>query len=590
MKVNFSWLHNISDDRFKLYSWWIAVPAFICYCFTLWGAYSVPVYVDEPQWKLTASRLFLDGGGLIYLFPGCRDGWILPVPWSWYPGRILDSWVYQDSTNPIKLRTYGWSVFVGLTVLWSVMLHWRSGLNYPACITFVISVFSIGVLPYVMVFNRPEQSILLWLSLGLFIMMLVRRREKYSTALTLLLTGIFGLLGCLIVAAHPKGVYFLPVLLICWWHAFHLRFLGILLSCIYLWSAFETVKIWSLRVSCKESEWLTDLMKSFTVQPHLLLESPQKFFEEGLSNIYRWPMYVQAIFFQNDYQSVWLNSPIPITSLSISLNAFVYLILTVCILLIIFNLGGFELSRRKRSDKYWLLFPIICIMVAAYFEQWALAMIGIAYVVTPMYSGGWAFAGANEWKLIPISIMTSLCILVFMQTLKNFYEAGIFWPLILLAVIFSFKKREYQYNRAVFCIILPILLMVTIYSEYGRYFQFHGVLYASKSVGKEIIQAQNEIAVFAGEKCNINSKSSRLMLDDMTYNVFWKNPHPMFGGYIIGWWGQGLDVKDTLRHRDPGGLIMQCSLIPDGALKNGLVQENGLCCASKAMLQNYSSH
>lgn len=590
MKVNFSWIHNISDDRFKVFSWCMAVPIVICYCFTLWGAYSVPIYVDEPQWKLTASRLFLDGGGLIYLFPGCSDGWILPVPWPWYPGRILDSLIYQDLTNPIKLRIYGWTIFVGLTVLWSLMLHWRSRLNYPACITFVISIFSIGVLPYVMVLNRPEQSILICLSLGLFVMMLVKRQSSHSMALTLSVTLIYALLGCLMVAAHPKGIYFLPVLLICWWHAFHLRFLGVILSCIYIWSALETVKIWSLRVSCKESEWLTTLMKSFTVQPSLLLENPQKFFAEGLSNIYRWPMYAQAIFFQNDYQSVWLNSPISIASLSNSLNELVYLVLIVCIFLISLNLGGFGLFRRKSIDKFWLLAPLVWIFVSVYFDRWALVMIGIAYVLTPMHSGSWVFSREKEWKLISISILASLSILMFMQTLKNFYEAGLFWPLILLAVILSFDRREYKYNRAIFCLVLPILIVVTVYSEYGRYFQFQGILYTSTSARDETIQAQNQIRIFAEQKCNINSKSSNLILDDMTYTVFWKNSHPMLGGYIFGWWGQGVDAKETLRKRGSDGLIMQCSLILPGALKDSLVQENGLCCASKNTIEIYSSH
>jgi hypothetical protein len=228
-------------------------------------------------------------------------------------------------------------------------------------------------------------------------------------------------------------------------------------------------------------------------------------------------------------------------------------------------------------------------MVAAYFDRWALAMIGIAYVVTPMYSGGWAFAGAKEWKLIPVLILASLFTLMFMQTLKNFYEAAIFWPLTLLAVIFSFEKREYQYNRAIFIFILPILAMASIYSEYGRHFQFHNVLYILKPTDEEIIDTQEKVRKFAEKKCDINPNSSGLILDDMTYTVFWKNLHPMLGGYIFGWWGQGLDVKDTLRKRDPDGLIMQCSLIPEGALKDSLVQENGLCCASKETLVDYSS-
>src|SRR4051812_9873285 len=59
-----------------------------------------PLYSDEIQWKLINSRLLLEGGKLLYLFPVCKTGFLLDSPISWYPSRLLDAALYADMTNP----------------------------------------------------------------------------------------------------------------------------------------------------------------------------------------------------------------------------------------------------------------------------------------------------------------------------------------------------------------------------------------------------------------------------------------------------------------------------------------------------------
>jgi len=81
-----------------------------------------PIYADELQWKLINSRLWLDGGKLIYFFPVCAKGFLLDVPISWYPSRVVDSLLFADMTDMQRLRFWGFgSVMRGVK---TSDVHW----------------------------------------------------------------------------------------------------------------------------------------------------------------------------------------------------------------------------------------------------------------------------------------------------------------------------------------------------------------------------------------------------------------------------------------------------------------------------------
>src|SRR5258706_9278605 len=82
----------------------LAVLFLLGFLLTMWMAFFVPVYADEPAWKLIGARLFVDAGKLLYFFPFCDTGQWIDIPLTWYPARLIDTWIYQDASNPWLLR------------------------------------------------------------------------------------------------------------------------------------------------------------------------------------------------------------------------------------------------------------------------------------------------------------------------------------------------------------------------------------------------------------------------------------------------------------------------------------------------------
>src|SRR5215467_4952528 len=72
---------------------------------------ALPIYVDELESKAINSRYLLDGGKLIYLLPSC-NGFLEPMPISWYPARLLDVAIFADMTDPQRLRYWGCAIFL----------------------------------------------------------------------------------------------------------------------------------------------------------------------------------------------------------------------------------------------------------------------------------------------------------------------------------------------------------------------------------------------------------------------------------------------------------------------------------------------
>ena len=84
---------------------------------TLWMVFYFPVYTDEIFWKLMIARLETDHGKLVYLFAQCSEGQWIDAPLTWYPAMSINSWLYEDASQPWRLRVYGWFFFLVFSLL-----------------------------------------------------------------------------------------------------------------------------------------------------------------------------------------------------------------------------------------------------------------------------------------------------------------------------------------------------------------------------------------------------------------------------------------------------------------------------------------
>ena len=138
-----------------------------------------PIYSDELLWKLIDSRLLLDSGKLLYLFPECAKGISLDPPISWYPLQLIDAALYSDMTNPQVLRYWAIGIFFAIVLYcaWFVRFSLRPAIGYAASVGAVLAPLSLGVLPFLLVMNRPEQGLLLVMICGCSIPAILEKRK-----------------------------------------------------------------------------------------------------------------------------------------------------------------------------------------------------------------------------------------------------------------------------------------------------------------------------------------------------------------------------------------------------------------------------
>jgi hypothetical protein len=567
----------------------LALLFLACFCYSMWISYYVPVYGDEPQWKLTISRLFLDSGKLIYLFPACVNNFLLDPPITWYPARWIDAWLYADASNPFKLRQYGWSIFLVLILIWAKFFSINAKLSYKIAVLFVAAYFSFGVMPYLMVFNRPEQSILIWLTLALIVMYCAQKWRPTTLGMKVLLASIFGLLACLIAAAHPKGLYFLPVILVLCWISIHSISLIGCLTVLMAWTSWETIVFWKKRTFCAESEWLTGLISHFTVQPHLLKTHPRGFLDSGINNLFHWRAYIEGAQFKPGTMAKVIDSQMPNLSLVELAQQTVWLSLAAGACLIGINLMELVITQYQKGKRVMpagiilLVFFISALLIS---DRYA----GFGFIALGMVLAGMLclslFKAKNDSLAIASCFGLSLMLLMFMQTLKNFYETSIVWPIFLLIIIFTFTGLS-AWSKKIICVfILPILFVGAGLSTYGRYAVSADYANAWRATREEKITQQYQLQVFAKQACNISPTDKSLVLDDDTYPSFWQNPSPMLTAYVYGWWSQGTDYRRTFATQKPEGLVTKCESAPPELLKV-LSQKDGFCCASTKTLNQF---
>ena len=541
----------------------LSLAFLITFLITLWMTFYSPVNADEIFWKLMIARLEGDDGKLIYLFAQCREGQWIDAPLTWYPAMWINAWFYEDASQPWALRVHGWVIFLVLLVLWAWLLRQRSGLGLPDAFLAVSAFLSVGVMPFLMVFERPEQPLLLLLTLVLLTTLIQHRASAVPSFTSarivapvgwgrgLLVVLGFALVATLMSGTHPKGMFLFPVLLVLAWR--HLRSwpLVMILAAVLGWTAFDTQQVWQLRTSCPEFPGLMKLLQNLTLRPGTLLSDPRSFIESGWANMMAFGAYVNSLEFRQSYISSWL--PAASTDWSISepmvllANALLWLPLLVAVLVIAANCWS---NRRIRT---------------------------------------WADA------LLWLSLALALGAIVVLQTAKNFYEASMVWPLILLLVIFSFGRPLARPAGARARIFLSILMVAALVSGVVRFDRFGDITQDWRELRSEqqaLGKLRNEaLRDFARAQCAIGDDAKRLVLDNDTYQSFWEHEQPIFLDYASGWWGAEADIQKTLRDRQVGGLIAKCERVPE-VLRPFMVQDSdgsgasgGFCCIAAEQLR-----
>lgn len=526
----------------------LSLAFLITFVLTLWMAFYSPVNGDEIFWKLMISRLESDHGKLVYLFAQCQQGQWIDAPLTWYPAMWINSWLYEDASHPWELRVHGTALFMVLLGLWTWLLRHRSGLGWPDSFLAVSAFLSVGVMPFLMVYERPEQPLLLLLTLGLLTTIAVQPRPDVSWGRGVLVVLAFALLATLLSGTHPKGMFLFPVLLVLAWRQMRSLVWTALLAVILGWTAFDTQQVWQLRTTCPEFPGLMKTLQNLTLRPQMLFSDPVGFIQAGWANLMAFGAYVNSLGFQQAYVSSWLPAATEDWPASQTMVVLANTLLWMPLVIAVLITGSNWVSARRVR--------------------------------------GW-----ND-ILLWLALLLAFGAIVVLQTAKNFYEASMIWPLVLLLAIFSFGQPLTDPRSPVVRTMLGLLLCVAVLSGLLRMERFGAFSEHWRQVRAEQTATADQqnaaLRDFARQQCGIDTQAKRLVLDKDSYQAFWQHEQPLFLDYASGWWAAESDIRTTMDKRDVGGLVAKCEGVPE-ELRPYMIRQSdakgAICCIAAEHLR-----
>ena len=500
-----------------------------------------PVYIDEIQWKMINSRLWLDGGKLLYLFPACTKGFLLNVPMTWYPSRVIDSLLFADMGDPQRLRFWGLGTFLAIVLYasWAARRLVQPKAPFVCVFGAVLAPLTLGVLPFLLVFSRPEQPIVLSLLLGCTLPFVLPSSQAGNVR-SWVFVALYTFLAWTMTAAHLKAIYFLPVLLFAAFIMVRSWLPRIVLCATFGYSAVETLNIWLARTDCPESPFLMQVFHNLSLSPADLGGGLSPFIHRWVANLLEAPNYWDRIAFQLDYQNFWLpHSSAPLSELEVAVNKTPEI--AVVLGLLVVAAGIFRSLRFERMRVAWVGRP------------GAMA----ALLVLPLI----ALAG--------------------MQTTKNFYEAGLGAPLLGLAVMLALPgllSGAEKFRKAGLAAVIALACVSTV-SQVALAARFSANLpmWFAKLSKRQMEQADVAAAL---DRCRlpIGLAGSHIAMDDLAYTVLWRTREPIVMAHVSGWWATGMDLKQLVHDRNIIGFIGKCTNIPP-AYQPEMVAEGRYCCS-----------
>lgn len=531
------------------------------FCITVSISSFLPIYTDEIAVKIATGRLLNDGFELISLFPQCGAAFSLPVPFTWIPARFLDWMIYGNLSEPIFLRLIGIMVLVAwLGALgWFAKSHLKTEISLLRIMGGLVAFVSLGVLPFLLVLNRPEQSLLIGITYFCLLPFILARYQFKSNWVWALLTLSFLLVASYIFSSHPKTFFFLPLIIV---SALHFGFssrrivLGISLFAGLAWISYDSLTFWSNRIYCSDAPLVNGIFKSISLSFESLFTQPGQFLLGGLDNVIHSKEYIKNLLFQQRYQSDWLPSN-----------------------------SDQKLGGAVASINYAMK---------------AIFVLGFGYVIVALTNR--VRADFHDRKLVPQTIIpAALLIGVFFYTFflagKNFYESSLVLPLALLLIVllFPLSGPSTFLNRS-YSFIFGILLITSIVSQINLIRSFTAYIPYPWITGGQVSGQDLSISPFKFSKkrdemidaaalCGIraNHYNPHLVIDDLTYFTFKNAYKPFHVLYVASFWGQDIGDKNFfsfLRQKKSVGVITSCNRLPP-EIRTLAKEHADFCCFSQ---------
>lgn len=517
----------------------------------------VPVYTDEIGWRLQ-ERAGFDGVDKLFA-ETCGMNTLAAPPWFMMPVRWYSAVFNGAFADPFWIRVSGvlyslvW-VALALMLVRRIAAH-RDERAVVSTIGF--GLIGMGTMPFVMVWSRPEQPIVLAATAALVLAFadgMGPARPLSTSRQAWWRSAAIWVLGCIAASYHVKGLLLLPLMLACLFFASHGRksvVPRLIFGALTLVTTASAVAYWSSRMACPGDALLrmssSDNM-SGAVAAVSSVGQAKSLIGALLENISIF-RYVATVGPQANPMSSWLEP---------------------------------DQIARAVAFKWFLVASV----------AWSLAL---------LLGAGSATAGLiksiRERRLDPRPILAFIAAGVaiawtsMQHTIRNVYEAKFVLVLLVLAIVLGLSSYVSERLKAVrilvtvfigmFAVISPIAITALYAPSLERAARQQGHLaaqpYSLSVFGFANVRPQIEAAA---KLCGINdpAKAHALMIDDASYLPFMRAALPQHVYGVVGLWrGENDDPIAYLKSRGSTGAVVSCHYL-DPKLRTRAKRFGDYCC------------
>lgn len=530
---------------------WAALAAFAV---SILMAPMVPIYLDEVGWRMITGRYLQDGGVMISLFPRCGASFATAPPAFMTPVRLAEGWI-SGGSPPLQIRFMAIAALLTWFAVVAALLPRATAglLQRRRAMALMAAGIGLGGLPLVLVMNRPEQVLLIGLTLLMLVpLALPDRRPRWVDWIMSL-----GAVGTIMVmlAAHPKALLFTPLVAVSLFllvRSWPLRVTSLVVAGVF---AAHGYAFWSTFGSCPDDPVFAAYLSSQMIQLSDLAARPVDTVGDMLVNLGNSFYYAKALQAAGGGVLPWL-------------------------------LPGPAIPEALM----WAVTGIVCATAGA----------GLAIGAVALWHGmrnAWNERRIPRRLALLVALVVSVAGLSAVQSAKNFYEISLLGPLAVLAVLVALplaRGRGARVARAVGAALMGVAVLsqavlwgdMLAREEIGY---FAGG-YAPSRDNVHSVSAFRWPAVEAHIKqtarmCGIDPASPppRLVVDTLSYPALSGGQFPYHLFFALAGprsphaWLTGPELSDFLREKRAGGVVAACSLLPPD-MKGRVVRNGTLCC------------
>lgn len=484
----------------------------------------LPVYTDEVAWRFQLSRFFQDGGIDYATGETCGPNTAAHPALFMLPVRAFSSLLTAVFDDPMWVRIAGVGfAIVALVLIRAILRRATPGRSDVELLAW--SLFGLGVLPYLLVWSRPEQPVLLCL-LG---MLLVRERRWAP--------GAIAVLAAVALSYHLKALFYLPVFVAAiWLGSGGKRAKAVATAAIVVLAAIA-YRYWSDRFACPNDPLLAAKIRGENAAA-LLAGGDWRALRAAVPQL--------------------LRNALPATYLTVALPAPAYM--------------------SSWLPGATLPFALLALWHTAGSIAWYLAFAaGAAAAVLAVREG------QRRALVLPALLLLCATGWATLQTVKNSYESALYLPALVFAIMLALAAappRRWLQQAILGIALISAASQIVLAGQYlpKLWTTTGGGYVAHQPYSLSAWNYPRARVIAAGAKCGIRPGDARVLIDDMTYFAYSHGARPMHRmGVLSDWNGSLSDPLRWLHDNGSPGAVIACAYLPPDMRRIALATGD-ICC------------